>query len=741
MEPNKNIPETFFCELSHQMMKDPVLDRDGHTYEREVILEYIQKNGVSPINLQPLTANDLIPNLALKKTIENYFGKQIGEPILNDQEQQKLMVVPSQNDLQIQASSSNEHVLLSIIPPSKMDGIERTPSCVVVVIDVSGSMGDEAKIKTDADSNETYGFNTLDLVKHAIKTIIKSTNKNDKLALVAFSNNANVVLQLSAMDEFGRKKAYDAVDNLQPDASTNLWDGLYRGMEILRMRKADDILKNAAVLILTDGMPNVEPPRGHIPQLQKYKEDLGGELPGIINTFGFGYSLDSKLLNEIAFIGKGTYAFIPDGSFVGTIFVNSMSNLLSYVALNVVVEIDKSNLQVKESDLLKYYDKKTNEQSLEIKLGSVQFGQNKEIVLPVTFNDNENKVLKGNLKYSNPFGESFNAAFNCKIVNTNDPKAHINYFRVQSATKMLDAVDYLQTNKDDLKSCSSQIDTLLHEIVNSPVKDNQYIKDLVTDLKEQVSIALSKKEFYNKWGRHYLPSLARAHLYQQCNNFKDPGVQHFGGQIFQATRDKLDKLFLNLPAPEPSIKRSTNKNVQNMSSFYNSQGVCFHGDCSVLMMNGLYKLVKDIQKGDMIYSDNGKPAQVICVVQTPMKENKAELVTLANGLKLTPYHPVKINGVFKFPIEIGKVNWVACDVVYNFVLNEHHIMKINNIECVTLGHGLINNDVVKHEYFGTDQVIKDLQKIGGWENGLIHLKSEWIRREGEIGIINKISQI
>ncbi len=39
-------------------------------------------------------------------------------------------------------------------------------------------------------------------------------------------------------------------------------------------------------------------------------------LPGAINTFGFGYTLDSGLLNELAVAGSGTYAFIPDQSHV-----------------------------------------------------------------------------------------------------------------------------------------------------------------------------------------------------------------------------------------------------------------------------------------------------------------------------------------------------------------------------------------------------------------------------------------
>jgi hypothetical protein len=57
-----------------------------------------------------------------------------------------------------------------------------------------------------------------------------------------------------------------------------------------------------------------------------------------VNTFGFGYQLNSKLLEDISILGNsGSYAFIPDGSFVGTIFVNAISTLLTTAATNVQV--------------------------------------------------------------------------------------------------------------------------------------------------------------------------------------------------------------------------------------------------------------------------------------------------------------------------------------------------------------------------------------------------------------------
>jgi hypothetical protein len=61
--------------------------------------------------------------------------------------------------------------------------------------------------------------------------------------------------------------------------------------------------------------------------LKRYK-GTNKQLNTTINTFGFGYAIDTPMLVGIATEGHGMHSFIPDASFVGTAFINCISNLL-----------------------------------------------------------------------------------------------------------------------------------------------------------------------------------------------------------------------------------------------------------------------------------------------------------------------------------------------------------------------------------------------------------------------------
>lgn len=65
-------PEEFLCPITNDVMIDPVVASDGHTYERRAIEEWIQKKATSPIAGTPLQSTVVYPNYSLKSRISEW---------------------------------------------------------------------------------------------------------------------------------------------------------------------------------------------------------------------------------------------------------------------------------------------------------------------------------------------------------------------------------------------------------------------------------------------------------------------------------------------------------------------------------------------------------------------------------------------------------------------------------------------------------------------------------------------
>ena len=136
------------------------------------------------------------------------------------------------------------------------------------------------------------------------------------------------------------------------------------------------------------------------------------------------------------------------------------------------------------------------------------------------------------------------------------------------------------------------------------------------------------------------------------------------------------------------------------------------------------------------FEDN---AVVVC------KDEKESLCTLPSGLRITPWHPIiqekenptllgSVISAWTFPSELIDPKEEACTAIYSFVVDRGHVILVNGVPCVTLGHSF-TNPKVKHPYFGSPAVLKDLQKKEGWEAGYIEVESGSFDRDPETGLI------
>jgi len=128
--------------------------------------------------------------------------------------------------------------MISLKAP-RIEMSERESVRIVTVIDVSASMND----------------GKLDLVKASIQFILDQLTPRDSLGIVKFGSDVETVLDLSLMDEIGKLKAKNALDNIRASGCTNLSGGLLEGLSMIQ-KSLIKTPKRHTLMLFTDGIAN-----------------------------------------------------------------------------------------------------------------------------------------------------------------------------------------------------------------------------------------------------------------------------------------------------------------------------------------------------------------------------------------------------------------------------------------------------------------------------------------------------
>ncbi|CAM9670247.1 unnamed protein product, partial [Sphacelaria rigidula] len=67
-----DVPEEYICPLTLEIMMDPVVCEDGHSYERRALEAWLRSNNTSPMSNAHLSTTMVVPNHALRNSIEAF---------------------------------------------------------------------------------------------------------------------------------------------------------------------------------------------------------------------------------------------------------------------------------------------------------------------------------------------------------------------------------------------------------------------------------------------------------------------------------------------------------------------------------------------------------------------------------------------------------------------------------------------------------------------------------------------
>jgi Ca-activated chloride channel family protein len=207
------------------------------------------------------------------------------------------------------------------------------PANLVFLIDVSGSMSSPDK---------------LDLLKPALKLLVRQLRPEDRVAIAVYAGAAGMVLEPTSGSQKAKIEA--ALDRLGAGGSTNGGAGIQLAYNLAREGFVEGGVNR--VILATDGDFNVgtvnfEALKNLVEQQRK---------SGIaLTTLGFGTgNYNDRLMEQLADAGNGNYAYIDTLQEANKVLVEQMSATLLTIAKDVKIQIEFNPALVEEYRLIGY---------------------------------------------------------------------------------------------------------------------------------------------------------------------------------------------------------------------------------------------------------------------------------------------------------------------------------------------------------------------------------------------------
>ena len=232
-----------------------------------------------------------------------------------------------------EGAGSQRWMMRVVVRGREVSATERKPVNLTFVVDTSGSMKENDR---------------LELVKHALRLLTTQLDVGDSIAIVAFSNEARMVLPMTSMANRGVVEA--AIFGMQPNGGTNAEGGLRLGYEVATAALAPGLTHR--VVLLSDGVANIgQTDQNRLNTDVKRNRDLGIYL----NTIGVGMNNHNDVfLEQLANKGDGLCNYIDSAVEAKRALVDNFTGAIEPIARDVKIQVEFDKTQVYRHRLLGY---------------------------------------------------------------------------------------------------------------------------------------------------------------------------------------------------------------------------------------------------------------------------------------------------------------------------------------------------------------------------------------------------
>jgi STIP1 family protein 1 len=72
------VPDYLIDGITFEIMVDPVVTKNGRSYDRATLIEHLKRSPTDPLTREPLSISELRPNIALKEACTEFLEGNSG---------------------------------------------------------------------------------------------------------------------------------------------------------------------------------------------------------------------------------------------------------------------------------------------------------------------------------------------------------------------------------------------------------------------------------------------------------------------------------------------------------------------------------------------------------------------------------------------------------------------------------------------------------------------------------------
>ena len=254
---------------------------------------------------------------------------------------------------------------------------KRRPMNLAVVLDRSGSMGDQAK---------------MEYARKALNSLIDQLREGDIFSLVIYDDVVEVLHRAQRVGNTERLKGL--VERVSPRGSTNLGGGMVEGFRQVERHARKEFVNR--VILLSDGLANQGVTDPH--ELNRIARRYRGKSISL-TTMGVGVDYNENLMVGLSESGGGSYYFIESPRTLASIMRKEFNLLSSVVAQNARIELRPAR-GVCLVDVIGY-EHKIEGDRLEIPVGDLYAGDRQELTVELDIPEGSGTftAVRGSLRY------------------------------------------------------------------------------------------------------------------------------------------------------------------------------------------------------------------------------------------------------------------------------------------------------------------------------------------------------